>query len=90
MFDKEKFTEKMNKENDSGKELAAYLDCTPASLSNKLNGKQPWRADELAMIYERYSWTPVEFLSTFISKNIPNIGLLLPIEKQIIDFRVEN
>ena len=90
MIDKDYFKKKIKENKDTDKELAAYLGCTPVSFSNKMNGKQPWQGPELVKIYERYTWTPVEFISTFISKDIPNIELLLGVEKQIVEFRVEN
>lgn len=85
MTDKEYFVKKMKDENDTREKLAAALGCTLISLSNKINNKQIWQDKELSLIFDRYNWTPVEFISTFISKDIRNIDVLLDIEKVILN-----
>ena len=85
MTDKEYFVKKMKDENDTREKLAAALGCTLISLSNKINNKQIWQSKELSLIFDRYNWTPVEFISTFISKDIRNLDVLLDIEKVILN-----
>ncbi len=90
MIDKESFIKKMKVNKDTRDALATYLGCTVVSLTNKINGKQFFTAPELSLIYERYSWTPVEFLLTFISKEVQCSDVLLGVEKVIVDNSVEN
>lgn len=89
MVNRELFVKKLKQNKCTQKELAAYLGCSEVSLANKMNGKQFFTCPELELIWNKFDWTPAEFILTFICTDLQNSTMIIDIENIILKNNVK-
>lgn len=62
------FKSVMVSNNDTQRDLANALHITLSNLNNKINGKMPFRQNEMNGIYKRYHLTSDQMVSIFFAE----------------------
>src|SRR5438552_1726888 len=74
----------MAKRGVTGREIAALLDMNPASLSDRLSGHTPFRADELVIIAKRLDYQIETLIHGFGSPISLGMETLWPLEPNVV------